>query len=210
MPGWLQSVLDWLLRIPEGLLLLILGLAAALENIIPPIPADVIILFGGFLAGQGVVSPWLAFAVVWVGNVGGALLVYAVGRTYGPGFFSGRIGGYLLKPRQLASLSDFYRRFGFAVIFVSRFTPVFRALVPVFAGVSHVGFFRTAIPIAVASAIWYGTLLYLGAAAGQNWQQIAGAVEESGRWLWLGAGLAALLLAVWWKRSRRGGEGEAG
>jgi membrane protein DedA with SNARE-associated domain len=203
--AWLDALLERMLYVPEALLLLILALAAALENIFPPIPADVVILFGGFLVGKGASSLWLAFLVVWVSNVVGALAVYALGRAYGPGFFSGRLGKHLLRPRQLASLSAFYQRFGFGVIFLSRFLPMFRSVVPVFAGVSGVGALRTALPVALASGFWYGGLLYIGAVAGQNWETILAAMERGGRWLALVAALIALGVAWWWVRSRREG-----
>jgi membrane protein DedA with SNARE-associated domain len=203
MSAWLDALFERMLLLPEGVLLLLLGLAAALENMVPPIPADMIVLLGGFLIGQGAARLWLAFAVVWLCNTLGALFVYLMGRTHGPGFFSGTLGQRLLQPAQLASLGEFYRRFGFGVIFVSRFLPVFRSLVPVFAGVSRVGVWRTAIPIALASAIWYGTLLYLGAIAGHNWQAIAGRLEEGGRWLWVAVAIIVVLLVAWLRRSRR-------
>jgi membrane protein DedA with SNARE-associated domain len=203
MPAWLDPLLQRMLQMPEALFLLILALAAAFENIFPPIPADVVILFGGFLVGKGASRFWIAFSVVWIANVAGALVVYWAGRRYGIGFFSGRWGRHVLNPPQLASLSAFYARFGFGVIFVSRFLPVFRSLVPAFAGVSQLGFFRTAAPIALASGIWYGAILYFGALAGNNWTEIAAALERAGRWLWLVVAAIAAAVILWWKRSRR-------
>lgn len=203
MAEWLDALLQRMRSIPEPLVHLILGLVAALENLIPPIPADVVILFGGFLAGQGSVSLATAFVVVWLSNVSGALFVYGMGRAYGPRFFAARVGRLLLKPRQLASLSAFYHRYGFAVIFVSRFLPMFRGLVPVFAGVSRLGFLRTTLPIVVASAIWYGAVLYLGALAGENWETILARLDAGARWLGLAALLLAVAVAWWWWTSRR-------
>jgi membrane protein DedA with SNARE-associated domain len=208
MSEWLDGFLQRLLDVPEGLLHLIVGLVAALENIVPPIPADVVILFGGFLAGQGAAPLWSVFLAVWIGNVTGALVVYAAGRMYGARFFAGRIGRLLLRPRQLASLSGFYQQYGFGVIFVSRFMPVFRSVVPAFAGISHVGFFRTAVPIAVASGIWYGLLVYLGAAAGENWDRIVATLDAAGRWLYLAAALVAVALFAWWRRTRHAADEE--
>jgi membrane protein DedA with SNARE-associated domain len=202
MPRWIDALLEQMLRVPEAVLYLILAAAAALENLVPPVPADVLILFGGFLVGKGAGTLWLAFLVVWLSNVAGALLVYAIGRRFGADFFAGRLGGYLLQPRQLASLGAVYHRYGFGVLFVSRFLPMFRSLVPVFAGVSRVGLLRTAVPVALASGIWYGTLLWLGAVAGENWRQISEAVAEGGRWLAVLAALAAVAIFLLWRRTR--------
>lgn len=198
----LDAALTWLSRAPAGLVYSVLGLAAALENLVPPIPADVVVLFGSLLAARGGARVELVFLAVWLCNVGGAMLVYFLGRRYGAAFFQGRLGALLLRPAQLSSLSRFYQRWGFGVIFVSRFLPMFRAVVPVFAGVSGVGPVRTGLPMAVASALWYGTLVYLGSAAGRNWEQLVALLDSASRWLWIGAALLALGVAWWWRRSR--------
>ena len=203
MLDWLDTLLQRMIGLPEPTTYLLLGVAAALENIVPPVPADMVVLFGGFLAGQGGARVELVFLAVWFGNVAGALFVFEVGRRYGPSFFSGRWGQMLLRPRQLASLDEFYRRFGPMVIFVSRFLPMFRAVTPVFAGVAGLGRWRTAVPIAGASAIWYGFIVYIGSVAGANWSQIVAVLDRSGRWLGVLALLLGLATLAWWWRSRR-------
>src|SRR4051812_33714382 len=205
----IDSFLEWLKALPPLLVYLVVGGIAAVENVFPPVPADVVALFGGFLAGQGTVNPWAIFLVVWLGNLATALLMYWVGRRKGRDFFRGRIGRMILQPKQMEKLSRFYERRGTVVIFVSRFLPMFRAVVPIFAGTSKVGFWRAAIPMAAASAAWYGLIVYLGATAGENWEQIRSAVESSGKWLALAAGVLAIGVGWWWGGSRRGaGDGK--
>ena len=103
-------MIDWLLErmlaLPAGLVYLIIGLFAALENIVPPVPADTVALFGGFLVERIGGSVWIAFLYVWAGNVAGALLVYAAGRRYGPRVFATPLGSRLLAPRQLEQLGS--------------------------------------------------------------------------------------------------------
>ena len=205
MGGVIDSLLEWLRGLPPFLVYLVVGGIAAVENVFPPVPADVVALFGGFLAGTGQGNPWLMFLIVWIGNVATALLMYWVGRTKGTGFFQGRIGRKLLQPKQMEKLSRFYERRGVIVIFISRFLPMFRAVVPIFAGTSRVGFWSAAIPMAVASGLWYGLLIYLGATAGENWEQIRGAVESSGRWLAIAAVVIAIGVGWWWWKTRREG-----
>lgn len=207
MTDLIGMLLDQLAGSSRALVYFLLGVFAALENLIPPVPADVVVLFGGFLAGQGVVDAFAVFLIVWFANVAGALAVYFVGHHYGTSFFSGRWGRLLLKPRQLESLDLFYRKYGFRVIFLSRFLPMFRAVVPVFAGISNIGFWRTAIPLAFASAIWYGVIVYLGAVAGQNWEAIVASLEGASRWFWTASLFLLGLVLVWWWRTR-GEDGE--
>ena len=197
-----ERLLDWLTAAPPLAVYAVLGLAAAMENIIPPVPADVVVLFGGLLAGRGTADPWLVFLAVWLCNVSGALLVYYAGLRFGPGFFTGRIGRLILHPGQVQRLSQFYQRFGFGVVFLSRFLPMFRAVVPVFAGVSRIGFWRTAPPLAAASALWYGALVYVGAAAGRNWAQLMETFRSIGAWFWGIAVVAAAAVVWWWWKGR--------
>lgn len=202
MGGLIDSLLEWMRGLPPAVVYLVVGAIAGVENIFPPVPADVVALFGGFLAGQGVGSPFLMFLIVWACNVGTALLMYWVGRRHGTRFFQSRIGRMILRPGQMEKLSRFYQRRGTVVIFVSRFLPMFRAIVPVFAGTSGIGFFRAALPIALASGAWYGLVVYLGATAGANWEEIRAAVEQSGRWLAIVAALLMAAVGWWWWKTR--------
>lgn len=204
MGGLVDRLIEWMQGLPEALVYAVIGAIAAIENVFPPVPADVVALTGGFLAGRGAVNPWIAFLIVWLANVAGALLVYGIGKRYGAGFFRSRFGRILLHPDQLDKLSRLYDKHGVKVIFVSRFLPAFRAVVPVFAGTSGMALWRAALPIAVASAAWYGLLIYLGATAGENWDAIRGAVEASGRWLAIAAAVLAIAVGWWWWKSRRG------
>lgn len=197
-----ESILEWLVALPDWLIYLVVGLAAAIENIIPPIPADVIVVIGGVISGAGETDTRALFLAVWIGNVASALLTYWLGRRFGTGFFHGRLGSFLLAPRQVRALSQAYSRYGFPIIFVSRFLPVFRPMVPVFAGVSRLGFWPTAIPIAAASALWYGLLVYLGSIAGANWHLLLERLQTVGSWLWIVVGVLIAVAGYWWHRTR--------
>jgi membrane protein DedA with SNARE-associated domain len=202
MGGVIDRMLAWMEGLPEALIYVVIGVMAGLENIVPPVPADVIALAGGFLAGRGITNPILTFLVVWLCNVGTALLTYWVGRTYGTRFFQGRIGKMILQPGQMAKLGALYAKHGGKVIFFSRYLPGFRAVVPIFAGTSGMTLPRTALPIALASGLWYGLIVYLGATAGRNWEQIRAQVEASGRWLGLAALVLFAVVGWWWWKTR--------
>jgi membrane protein DedA with SNARE-associated domain len=202
MGGMIDQLIAWMESLPGALVYLVIGVMAGLENIIPPVPADVIALTGGFMAGRGVTDPILTFLVVWGCNVGTALLTYWVGRRYGTRFFQGRLGRMILQPGQMARLGTLYEKHGGKVIFFSRYLPGFRAVVPIFAGTSGMSLPRTALPIALASGLWYGLIVYLGATAGRNWEQIRAQVEASGRWLALAAVILFAVVAWWWWKTR--------
>lgn len=199
----IHRILVMLAALPGALIYVVLGAGAAVENVFPPVPADTFVLVGAFLAARGAALLWLVFLVTWVGNVASALVVYGLARRYGRAVFNHRVGHWLLQPRQLEQISLFYERWGELAIVMSRFLPGFRATVPVFAGVTHLSFPRVAFPVAIASAVWYGALVFLGSLAGRNLDWIAGAFSHvSGVLLWVALGLL-LLVGVWWWLTRR-------
>lgn len=190
-------------RLAGPTLYVLLGVGAALENIVPAIPADTFVALGGLLSALGQLSaPWV-FAVTWVFNVASALAVYRLAYRHGRGFFSQGLGKHVLRPHQMARMERFYARWGTPAIFFTRFLPGVRSVVPVFAGVSLQGWLPVGVPIAVASAIWYGALVWLGVWAGNNLGLLADLLGNVNSVLGIVAVLVTLAALAWWWLSRR-------
>jgi membrane protein DedA with SNARE-associated domain len=201
--GPIDRVLTALADLPPLLTYLVLAAGAAAENIVPPIPADTFVLFGAFLAARGRADLWIVWAATWLANVGSAMVVYALARRFGQTFFDTRLGRLILHRRQLEGIGRFYGRWGELAIFFGRFLPGFRAVVPIFAGVTGLTTFRTLLPVLAASGLWYGVLVLVGQEAGRNWTAIEGTLSRYLSILgWIAVPLV-VLLAVWWWRSRR-------
>lgn len=198
----MSQLFSFLVGLSPFLIYVFLGAGAALENVVPPVPADTFVVLGGFLAAQGRADPVGVFLVTWGANVTSAIAVYRAGYRYGRGFFEGGWGRHLLRPHQLERLDGFYERWGLWAIFFTRFIPGFRAVVPVFAGVTRQRFLPVAVPILVASAIWYGLLTWLGAVTGRNLSTILSWLEDVNRTLLIVAIVLATGTAWWWYRSR--------
>jgi membrane protein DedA with SNARE-associated domain len=200
----LEQLLSTLASLPPLLIYTFIGIGAAVENFVPPVPADTFVLLGAFLSAGGRANPWIVFFATWIMNVASASAVYFLAHRYGRRFFAEHhLGKLLINEKQMMQIGAFYDKWGTPAIFVSRFLPAFRAMVPVFAGVTHVSFARVFIPLAAASALWYGLLVYLGAMAGHNWDAI---MSFFGRASSVLLGVAAVLLAAfayWWIKSRR-------
>jgi membrane protein DedA with SNARE-associated domain len=197
-----QEALLVLEAMPSWLLYVVLAAGAAAENVAPPVPADAFVVAGGLLAAHGVLRPWTVFALTFVPNVTSAVGVYLVARRYGARFFKMPIARWLLREHQLEALAGFYSRWGVPAIFLGRFLPGWRAMVPVFAGVARYPALRVVPPLVLASAIWYGVLVYLGALAGRNLATLTGLLSEMGRALLWVALVILVVMAAWWWRSR--------
>lgn len=198
----LERLLGLISRVPVETIYLLIAAGTAIENVFPPIPSDVIVLAGAILADRGVLRYDLVFLVAWVGNLLLSLGVYAAARTYGTGLFRTRWGHWLLRPAQLERMAAFYDQYGTITVLVSRFFPVFRVLVPVFAGVSRLGFWRTAIPLAAASALWYGLLIGAGVLMSRNLPRLIEALQAVNTTFGAVALVLAVVVGVLWWRSR--------
>jgi len=201
-----DSLLAWLSSVPIGTLYVALAAIAAIENVFPPVPADTVVALGSFLAARGQGSVWAAFLATWFGNVTSAMIMYAIGRRYGAERLEQRLLGD--KGAQAESrLQRMYGKYGVMALFASRFIPGIRAIVPPFAGALRVPPVRAALAIAGASAIWYGTVSYLGFTLGGNWQRVLQLITDYGRALAIAAAVLLLVGAViWWTRSKKIGE----
>ncbi len=181
-----------------------LALIAAVENVAPPVPADAAALLGAFLSHRGVTSSPVVFLIVWLANVAGALGVYLAARRYGRRVFNTGAGRRLLTPEAIGVIEREYLRFGLGGIFLARFLPGIRAVVPPFAGIVNLSPLRAGIPIALASAIWYGGVTYLGAELGANWDRISTILSGVNQPLgWIALVVAVLWLGTAWLRARR-------
>lgn len=188
------------------LLYAFLAAGAALENVFPPVPADTFVLLGAFLAATGRAEVGGVFLVTWLANTLGALGVFYAGRRFGAPFFQVGAGRRLLKPHQIRKLAAFYQRYGLWAVFFARFVPGFRAVVPVFAGVTGQPCHRVAPPLVLASGLWYGALTWLGAQAGRNLPAILEALRGTNLVLLAVALVLSVLTGALWRRGWRRGE----
>jgi membrane protein DedA with SNARE-associated domain len=188
----IDSLLQWLASHEGPLAYLVLGLAAALEYVLPPFPGDTITLFGVFLGSTAGYSPWLVYLAIDAGSVLGGLAAYAVGRQIDPEnpprFLRGR--------RTRAALDEVRARFarhGAAYLAVNRFLPALRAFFFVGAGLARVPVSRVIAWGALSASLWNGLLFAVGWAVGGNWQRLAGMAAN---YAWVAVSISVLAIAV--------------
>lgn len=189
--------------LPPNLLYGVITAFAAIENIFPPIPADTAVALGAFLAGRGLMSAGLVFALTWIANVGSGTAVYVLGRRYGPGFFRGRWGRRLLSEHTLARIERAYERHGTYGIFLARLLPVWRGVVMPFAGIARVPAPRAIVPLALASGVYYGGLTLLVATLATNLDDVLGLLRRVHEAVLPLAVAVTVALALWIVRRMR-------
>jgi membrane protein DedA with SNARE-associated domain len=96
-----------------------------------------------------------------------------------------------------------YNRYGAAGLFVSRFLPGVRAIVPPLAGALGVPAGRAAIAMGTASAVWYGIITWLAFSAGNSWEELSARIARMGRGFAIGAAVLVLVAVAAWLVMRR-------
>lgn len=198
-----EALLAWLAELPISALYLSIAVVSAIENVFPPFPADITVAFGSFLAARGRGSPYLSFFMAWLGNVAGAALVYYVARRYGSSAFTNRIekwGGEGAEMR----LKVLYAKYGIPALFVSRFVPGVRALVPPFAGAMSLPVVPVGLAIGAASAIWFALITWVAFVGAElGWENLRDRVIQTGSIVGLSAILLVVAGTVWFVLRRR-------
>ena len=87
----------------------------------------------------------------------------------------------MLGNRVKKNFKQLHKRYGFAGLFVSRFLPGVRAIVPPFAGAMELPAFKVLLSVASASAVWFAFITFLAFRAGDNWDVVQHYLVRSGK-----------------------------
>lgn len=168
MAGWVVDVVDAAGVVGVGALI-------ALENVLPPIPSEVILPFAGFSASRGDLDPVLAWVAATVGAVVGAWVLYGVGRllSYERVYdLAGKRWFVLFGQADLERGDRFFDRHGGAIVLAGRCVPLVRSVVSVPAGMEAMPLGRFTLLTAIGSGVWNALFIGLGYQLGERWEQV--------------------------------------
>jgi membrane protein DedA with SNARE-associated domain len=153
-----------------------------------PVPEDLALLAGGYLAHRGVVQYPMTLIVALLGVVAGDNCLYLLGRRFGTSLVAYLGLGRPRSQRQIQRLREFMHRYGHRAILYARFVAGLRALVYLTAGSLGVKYGRffiydlagalISVPIVVTLGYLFANqielvLHYLGGAEKLIWVVIA-------------------------------------
>ena len=167
----LDSLFQFIAQSPAWLVFLTVFAASYIENIFPPIPGDTILVFGAYMVGRGDLSFPMAMVTTLLGSVLGFMTLYVVGLKYGRGFMYSANQSWF-SPQNLERVEQLFNRWGYGVVLINRFMAGMRSMVGLFSGIGRLSVWKVIVLATVSSLLWNGTLLWLGASIGENWEQI--------------------------------------
>lgn len=169
MENWITSFMEqfgyW------GIFLLI-----TLENVFPPIPSEVILTFGGFMTTHTNLTVIGVIVVATIGSIIGAVILYGVGYLINVDRLEAiidRWGRYLrVKKEDIRKADAWFERYGYWTVFFCRMIPLVRSLISIPAGMAKMKFGLFLLYTTVGTLIWNVILVSVGAALGDNWENV--------------------------------------
>lgn len=191
-----HQTIEWIRVLPPGGIYLTFFLLAYFENIVPPIPGDVLVAFAGYLAAESVVGILPVFLLTTIASVIGFMSLYALGRRW---------GDQIEDPHKLMWMTRFIsldyirkarrwmRRWGPRVIMANRFLAGTRSVISLAAGISQIAMSKTIFSATISSILWNAILLGFGWFVHSNWAVIGYYLSIYGQFI---LGLIAIVLLI--------------
>ena len=147
-----------------------------LENIIPPIPSEIIMPLGGFFVYQQKLNFYILVFWGLLGTIAGSIPWYYLGRLVNEkrlSNFLDKRGKFIgLNSNDLAKSRRWFDKYGVSLVFWGRLVPGIRTLISVPAGLELMPFRKFLIWTTLGSLIWVALLTYAGFVFGENYQII--------------------------------------
>lgn len=172
---YLASLIDWIYSLPLISIYLIFLAISYGENVFPPIPGDLLIVFGGYIAVEQVVSFNVLLWITTFGSVLGFMTLYYVGYRLGDEIRTrnSRLGLLKYLDRKYLDKAELWMyRWGQGVILANRFLAGTRSIISLTAGISRTKVGRTIVSASISAFLWNLILLTAGWYIGENWQSI--------------------------------------
>jgi membrane protein DedA with SNARE-associated domain len=166
-----ENIVAFLQTLSPALVLLILFAIAFVENIFPPSPSDIVIVFGGSLVGLGRVGFVEALLCATAGSTLGFVAMYKIGDWFGAAILEkGKVG--FIPPDAVRKVDEWFRKYGYGIIIANRFLAGTRAVVSFFAGMAKLRLAKTTALCLLSALAWNAILLGGGFYLGNNWERI--------------------------------------
>lgn len=147
------------------------------ENIFPPIPSEVVLTLGGFLATKTSLTLIGVILASTLGSIIGAIILFSISRNLTLARLEKLLDTKLFKllgfkKDDAQKAINWFDKYGVGAIFYGRCIPVVRSLVSIPAGIAHVGWAKFLTLTTLGSLIWNTVLVGLGFYTGKNWHVV--------------------------------------
>lgn len=147
-----------------------------IENVFPPIPSELILVFGGFISKSLNLNFLLLVVFATLGSSTGAIILYYAGKkiplekmeNFLEKKWVKRLG---FKPGDIKKSLKYFEKYSTFAVFFGRCVPVVRSLISIPAGMQNMSLRKFLIYTTIGSGIWNTLLIYIGRVTQDKWKE---------------------------------------
>lgn len=200
----MSLIFEWLYQVIRQITLVLgypgIFLLMLVENMIPPVPSEMVMPFSGFMIADGELNFAGVIIAGTLGSVAGAVIIYYIGYKLGHDRLRTwicRWGKFMfLSGEDLDRSLDTFNRHGKSAIFVGRLIPGVRSLISIPAGINKMPMGEFIGLTLLGTLGWNLTLTTAGVLLGSNWRKILDIMDTYELVIWAVTGLLLLWFLV--------------
>ena len=191
-------MLHWIAHLVNSLSYWGVALLMAVENVVLPIPSELIMPLAGFKTARDQMTLLGVIAAGTAGSVLGGLPLFYAGYALGEDRLRKWIQRYgkwvLLRPRDLDRAADRFSGNSFLDVTIAQLLPGVRGLISIPAGVARMNVWLFLLANLIGTLVWCTVLAVAGRLLGRNFTKIHQFLGPTG---WAILGLLVVALAYW-------------
>ncbi|MEN6461282.1 MAG: DedA family protein [Syntrophomonas sp.] len=174
------------------------GICMAIESCNIPLPSEIILPFGGYLASEGRIDFWEAALAGTVGGTFGSIVSYYLGyyAIDSPKLF-------WISQRKRHVITEWFNRHGESTVFFCRLLPMVRTFISLPAGAAKMNLSKFVIYTFAGSLIWSIFLTYLGYELGTHWMVLRQYFKYADILVLVAAVVGVIYYYFWRSRSKQ-------
>jgi membrane protein DedA with SNARE-associated domain len=206
MSEFLSNIADFVASLDPAAIYMVMLLVAYLENVIPPIPGDVLIVYGGYLAAEGHIAFVPLLILSSISATAGFMTYFYLGWRWGDEASIAARHKYLSRFMDTSHIDRplrYMKHYGEWVILANRFLAGTRSIISLAAGLSRMNWWQTMLNSFLSSILWNAILISAGWQLKANWSVFGGYLKTYGQVIGI---LLAVAIALFWLWKRRSGK----
>jgi membrane protein DedA with SNARE-associated domain len=195
MEQFTLEVVELIKQFPPFMVYIAFFSIAYIENIVPPIPGDVLVAFAGYLAAEDIIGLVPVYLLTTIASVIGFMSMYAIGSRWGTGLQKN--GQHwitrFIDLKYIEKAQKWMWRWGQGVVLANRFLAGTRSVISLTAGISHTPITKTVFSSTVSSLLWNAILIGFGWVVHEQWQTIGHYLSIYSRIIFIGIALFIII-----------------
>lgn len=172
----MDRILESLLSHNVLLVYSVLFVLIFLENTIPFVPGDLVLVFTAYLSGRTALLPVPAYCITVIGSLAGFVFIFLLSRNWRQDIYR-RLPFRFSKERIHRYRSLFKKHEDWSLV-IGRIIPGSRLFLSATAGFMEISIFKAAALTLLGVLVWNTVIFHFGMLLGENWDAIQHTLKE--------------------------------